>query len=287
MDPRQSLLLQRTQASYVQLAARARTQVGEFITDRWTGLATYQDADIAAFENSIIPVVLAGERRTAQLTNSYLSSMQNIAAGTNEPTRPMALEEVTGAALRGGVEPSTVYHRPAVTMYSALAKGQQFQSAASQALVRALGLANTDMQLAKTHTVAAQGQFTWYRRMLTGSENCSLCVIASTQRYYQGQLSPIHPGCDCYVQEENTQDPGQVIEPDLLEETHGAIQEFAGDSDRGARVIDGHGKSITLRDGSTKAADYTDLIITRTHSEYGPTLAWRSDKFTTAADLGL
>ncbi|TFD27513.1 hypothetical protein [Cryobacterium cryoconiti] len=288
MDQRQALLLSRTQASYVNLVAATRDQVGLFIANRWEGLGNYRDADFIAYENAVIPVVLSGERRVAQLTNSYLAGMQNIATGKNAAAPPLDIEAVTGAPLRQGVEPSTVYHRPAVTMYSALSKGTPFVTAAKQGLARARNLASTDLQLAKTHTVARQGRYAWYRRRLTGAENCALCVIASTQRYHQGDLQPIHPACDCYCQEENTQDPGQIIEPDLLDATHGAIASFTGTgSDRSARIIDGHGKSITLRDGSSKAADYTDLVVTRQHGEYGPVIGWRDDAFTSAADLGL
>ena len=67
---------------------------------------------------------------------------------------------------------------------------------------RLLSLVGTDMQLAArqqaSYTMQASGR-EFYRRVLTGAENCALCAIASTQRYSTADLMPIHPGCDCSV----------------------------------------------------------------------------------------
>ena len=105
-----------------------------------------------------------------------------------------------------------------------------------------------------------EGQF--YRRVLTGRENCALCVVASTQRYYRGDLLPIHPGCDCGVQ---PLPPGlavnQVIDEDLLEQVHQITADRLGVSDRGGRT-----------------PDYRKLLTVSEHGEYGPTLSWAQPK---------
>lgn len=93
---------------------------------------------------------------------------------------------------------------------------------------------------------------------------------------------PIHPGCDCGVETVDADfDPGQVLDEKLLTATQEQIEQFHGFSDPTARDL-GLGKTDAA---GRPLSDYTDLIISRPHGEYGPTLSWRSDKFTTAAGL--
>jgi hypothetical protein len=158
----------------------------------------------------------------------------------------------------------------------ALSQGATLTTAVTAGLTRARSLGATNLQLAKTHTVAKNRRDEWYRRTLTGSENCTLCVIASTQRYRRGNLMPIHPGCDCGVQsEESVSDPGWVINSDLLEQVHNTVAQEFGKTDRAAEIIDG------LNDRS----DFLDLIVTREHGELGPVLTWRDQHFRGDADV--
>ena len=152
-------------------------------------------------------------------------------------------------------------------MYTALAAGKPLPQAAAEGRLRLTQLIGGDMQLAKVHAsrqsmrgYPEEGQF--YRRVLTGRENCALCVVASTQRYYRGDLLPIHPGCDCGVQ---PLPPGlavnQVIDEDLLEQVHQITADRLGVSDRGGRT-----------------PDYRKLLTVSEHGEYGPTLSWAQPK---------
>src|SRR5690606_35578247 len=115
------------------------------------------------------------------------------------------------------------------------------------------------------------------------SENCALCVIASTQRYWLADLMPIHPGCDCGVDTlpADWNPDQQIIDSDLLESTHAIIDAKLGYTDRNAGDLlvgktDSEGRPLS---------DFPQLIVTRTHGEYGPTLAWRDEKFTSKADI--
>lgn len=285
MDQRTRLLLQATSSGHQQAVARIRSGVEKVITDRWLAMESWRGPEMDAWKNTIIPIVQAAERQVAQVTNAYLTSMSNIVDGTNEPARRLDLSQVTGEATRG-VDPAIVYSRPESTVNAALARGSSLSVAVSEGLKRALSLSMTDIQLAKTRTVARQGSGSWFRRTLNGPKNCAKCVIASTQRYHRGTLMPIHPGCDCGVQEEHTIDPGQVINRQLLEATHAAVKDFTGDFDPTTRYVylDG-AKPIPMRGNSTEALDYTDLIVIREHGEYGPTLTWRDDSFTAFDDL--
>jgi hypothetical protein len=55
-------------------------------------------------------------------------------------------------------------------------------------------------------------------------------------------------------------------------------------SERGARDA-GLEKVITSPTAGDKLADYTDLIVTRQHGEYGPTLSFRDQSFTRRRDI--
>lgn len=274
MPTQQDLLRRQTQASYQLLVGRVRTQLDAFVTAHWNGLEAWRDADIVRFENVILPAVLAGQRQVAQLTNAQLTLSRNIALGTNESPRSLDLEAVTGEAIRG-VDPTVVYQRPQKTLNFALSKGATLTSAVGQGLARLRNITATDLQMSKTRTVAYQGQASYFRRTLTGAENCALCVVASTQRYKRGNLQPIHGGCDCGCEEIYGEDPGQILDRVTLEQVHDAITEQFGNTDRAARYID----------GLNERSDYLDLIVVRDNSELGPTLAWRDHRFTGAAEL--
>lgn len=234
-------------------------------------------------------MALAAQRTTASLTATYLTLDAQAAGVRVEPQR-LNLSEVTGAALRG-VPPQEVYQRAGAAVYAALAAGKAFDIAVEAGAKRLGSLLTTDVQLARTRTAQQQGRGAFFTRVLTGRENCALCAIASTQRYYKGDLLPIHPGCDCGVQQHYGPDPGQIVDNERLEQVHDAVMREFGESDRGARRLPGnvHKTIEAMRENGTsrsRLADYTDLIVVSAHGEYGPTLRWRHHVFTGAAAIG-
>lgn len=275
MDQRQLLLLQRLRSSNITLTAQVRDAVAAFVLGRWNGMESWHDDDMVRFQNEILPVVLSGERRVADLTNSYLTASSNAADGSSFRTPPVAYADVTGAALRSGAEPSEVYMRPQMVLNYELSKGATVTAAVTAGGNRLKTLVETDMQLARTSTVSKYGKRPFYRRVLTGSENCALCVVASTQRYRKGSLMPIHGHCDCAV-EELFGAPDQVIDRPTLESLHAAIEAQFGGTDRGAKY---------LADGNNSYSDFLDLIVTRNDGETGPTLAWRDQHFRGPAEV--
>lgn len=252
--------------------AMIRDRLLVFAERYWLGMGSWRDADVTRFANALIPRLEAAQIQTANLTASYMAQLLE-----DDPAGLILLDQ-----LRGGVPAEEIYRRPAATMRTQLSRGASFPAALAASSSRLRSLITTDMQLANTHQARAamRGSRTGYfRRVLTGAEDCALCVIASTQRYSKEDLLPIHPGCDCEVA---PLAPGlasqQVIDEGLLERTHAEVSSHIGrESDRGARLA---GRSTD--DGFS---EYTDLIITREHGEYGPTLAWRDQNFTSAADL--
>lgn len=247
-----------------------RRRVERFASQSWAGLDSYRDADIDRLVDRIVPVVVGAEQRVAALTDTYLAALAT-ASGFRQRPGGVPMREVTGAAVRG-VDPDEVYRRPGVTVWTALSQGKPLTTAADEGLNRLLDLVRTDLQLTKTKTAQWRGSrddsVVGYRRVLTGAENCALCTIASTQRYHKGDLLPIHPGCDCDIAEiRGDVDPGQVIDPERLEQLHQDANDQLGQSDRGGR-----------------APDYRNIMV-RDHGEYGPTLTWRRNNFTGPGDI--
>lgn len=248
-------------------------RVAEYAAAVWRNLGDWRDDDIARFVAEVAPRVEAGKLTVAQATDAYIAAMID--------AEPVGVVDLSQS--RGGVPASTVYRRPAVDMRSALANGASFQDALEKGAKRLDDLVRTDLQLAHTHQARAsmtggailpgskrrrarrpRGAVEAFRRVPSGSENCALCLIASTQRYWVGDLMPIHPGCDCGVAPLGVGEHlSQVIDPELLEATHDQVELFAGMSDRGGRDV-----------------DYRRLIVASNHGEYGPTLRWKHQKFT-------
>ncbi|MET0716404.1 MAG: hypothetical protein ABWY57_15975 [Mycetocola sp.] len=261
---------------YNEAVHSVRERVEQFARTAWLTAGSWRDEDIDRLVRMIVPRVQAGQLRTAQLTSVYLASLETVRTGVRVAPAPVARDMVTSAR---GVPAADVYRRPAVTMYTALANGARVSDAIEAGVNRLTSLVGTDHQLAKTtqarESLSGRG-FTYTRRTLTGRENCAMCAIASTQRYHASELMPIHPGCDCGVDTvEAGADPGQVLEPERLELIHDAIDAEFGGSDRGARYLD----------GGNNRSDFLDLIVTHEHGEYGPTLAWREQHFTSASDI--
>ena len=240
-----------------------RQQITAFGQAYWDSLPHYRASAVEDMIQAITPRVTAGQLRIADLTRAYLAQCAR-ELGWKVVLPPIDQDEIRGAR---GVDPRVVYRRPAVDVYTALAAGKPLPQAAAEGRLRLTQLIGGDMQLAKVHAsrqsmrgYPEEGQF--YRRVLTGRENCALCVVASTQRYYRGDLLPIHPGCDCDVQ---PLPPGlavnQVIDEDLLEQVHQITADRLGVSDRGGRT-----------------PDYRKLLTVSEHGEYGPTLSWAQPK---------
>lgn len=255
--------LNRLAEAYDSQVHAIRQQITAFGQAYWDSLPHYRASAVEDMIEAVTPRVAAGQLRIADLTRAYLAQCAR-ELGWNVVLPPIDQAEIIGAR---GVDPRVVYRRPAVDVYTALAAGKPLPQAAAEGRLRLTQLIGGDMQLAKTHAsrqsmrgYPEEGQF--YRRVLTGRENCALCVVASTQRYYRGDLLPIHPGCDCGVQ---PLPPGlavnQVIDEDLLEQVHQVAADRLGVSDRGGRT-----------------PDYRKLLTVREHGEYGPTLSWAQPK---------
>lgn len=268
-------------AAYMTQVAAVRRRVLTFAVTLWGASSSLRDVDVDRLVARIVPVVQGGQLQVAGITNAYV---QRLAAVEGVTAATVGVDRADVVTYRG-TPPEDVYRRPAVETYSALAAGEAFTVARDKGLKRLQSIVKTDIQQSRNRqarSAYAETGFDFTVRVLSGAENCALCVIASTQRYRRSDLQPIHPGCDCGergVKGEDT--PEQVIDPDLLELTHRQIDAKLGGTDRGARDLS-RGKADSK---GRPISDFTDLIITREHGELGPTLAWRDEHFTSASDI--
>lgn len=237
---------------------KIRRTLQAFGSQMWASLPDYRDEAVEALAQALAPRVVAGQVRTAELTRAYLiECARELGLSTTVP--PIDRGAVTGMR---GVDPLEVYQRPGRTAWTALSRGKTLDQAVEAGGLRLLQLIGGDLQNAKRvqsrDTMRATGG-RYYRRVLSGRENCALCVIASTQRYYVADLMPIHPGCDCSVSPlPADMAMHQVIDEDTLEAAHRVVEERTGASDRGGRL-----------------PDYRKVVLQSEHGEYGPVISFK------------
>lgn len=229
---------------------RLRAIIAGLIADAWRRLPGYDEDDVDRFVELAVPMVLAAQRQSVALTEAF------IARSLKRQPLGVPPEELTGAAVRNGVEPEQVYRRPFVTVWTALQAGKRWEEAVAEGLHRATSTAATDVQLAMRGTLVAVGErddlVLGYRRVPDGKA-CAFCRLVAGQRYTTDQLMPIHNHCGCGV---------DVITP-------ANRGDFTGRPDRDL--------TVTGDDGTTAAV--------REHGELGPVLVNADHDFTSEADL--
>jgi hypothetical protein len=238
-------------------------------------LGAWRAAEARRFVEQAVPLLEGAQHQLAALTAVYVADQASRAVG--RVLAPPGIPDAAAVNLRNGVTAREVYQRPFRTVYTALSRGEPLPRAVELGSTRLAQIAEMDLQATYAHASRSAMQQlppdarpTGWRRVLVGPENCAMCVVASTQRYRIENLNPLHPACDCQVEPIYGPDPGRVIEPELLEAVHDAVQTLTGHANRGGR-----------------APDYRKLLVSCTaqHGELGTLLVRPSDKFTSAANL--
>lgn len=174
-------------ADYAAAVAELRRQLLGYSAEVWAEVEL-GDAGLERLVELLVPTVLAAQTQMGNFTSIYF--------GESTGTQPLLVGDAINQGR--GVDPETVYARPVITARTALSQGKSPQQALAIGGKRLQNIAGTDLQMAKVRqsqrSLAAGGK-QYYRRVLTGSENCAMCTIASTQRYKTNRLMPIHPGC--------------------------------------------------------------------------------------------
>ena len=237
----------------------------------FSALGSWRDEDVEKYLAQVTPVLKGAKKKAAESTIAFY---QSVAKVTGQPfNKPVILaSDLATKTLRNGVDSLSVYRRPFVSMRMSLAKGLSVTDSIKAGATRANQLAQTEVELARRQSGLrvrqANQNIVGYIRTLTGSENCALCYVASTQRYRKGDLMPIHPGCDCgEMPLYGTDDPGQIIDQQRLDATHENVLKRFGESDKSARSI-----------------DYRNIMVSN-HGEMGPTLTWKKHNSALLANL--
>lgn len=296
-------------ATYNSSATALRTALADAVVDRFDRLDSWRDDDADEFAAAAAPMVEGAQQAMAAMTDAYMAALLSDLLG--EDVLPVGVDlEVN---LRG-VDADEVYRRPFLQIWNDLAGGALLKAAIQAGRRRAEGLATTDLQLAKTHSsriilqtrenggqaagTRGRRRIVGYRRVLTGRENCAMCVLASTQRYHVKDLLPIHPACDCAVAPiVGRQDPGQTINSATVTEGAQAV----GTNSRGVDVFSGNQlvnlgelleplheeiqKRFGISDRGGRRIDYRKFLTVHEHGEIGPVLTVKGQHFTSASDL--
>lgn len=174
--------------------ARLRAIISRAVAAAWAGLPGYDEVDVDPFVAQAVPLVLAGQRQSAALTEAFLAR----ALGR----RPVGLDlnEVVGAAARNGTPPEQVYRRPFVTVWTALNTGVQWEQAVASGLARAASTAEMDVQLASRATYgsveAADNRIRGYRRV-ADADACTFCRQVNGAFVKSATAFALHNRCGC------------------------------------------------------------------------------------------
>lgn len=228
-----------------------RARLSRIVERQWDSLDDYRQDSIEAFARRVSGLVLGAQRDAARLEQAYLARLAAEVRGEREDPGRLDTDEVTGAAVRNGADPREVYARPGKEVWTALAAGAPLAVAASRGRHRAVSTAQTDVQLARTHTarrtLTQDPRVTGYRRVLSPLDNCDLCIAATAHTYGKGELMPLHDSCACDV-----------------------APIYGGAGDPSGALPE------PQRTGELAESD----LITRSHGETGPKLARRDHRFT-------
>lgn len=274
----------------------------DLIGQQWDTFAGLDDVAAAQFEAAAGVVIETAKAQTSTLAVAYMNANDRLGGFPASGLVPVVPE------IRNGVPVTEVYHRSIVEARARVANGATFDEAMASGRARAVSTARTDVSLANKGEMARGGQLRpWvvgYRRVLTG-RSCAFCATASTQRYKSADLLPLHPSCDCDVAEIfGTEDPGRVINGDLLDELKKAgAEDGRPDYWNGPYVVEGDG-SIRYRkvenllgpdgqplrtpDGAIRrqvSAGEKVRVEVVDHGELGPMLTDAKHATTTAPEL--
>lgn len=224
------------------------------------------------------PQRTAGSWSVAALTDAYVDSFLEAHGVT--PVGGIDPDDIV-AQVRPGVPDEDLAMRPLKQVRLALAEGSDLGGALRRGRQRLESIEATDIQqsfrIAYRDRIAQEPQIRSYRRVLHGSENCALCVVASAQRYRSSKLMPIHPGCDCGVEPlVGPTDRGPTIDRDRLDQVKQLLDEQGISYGDRAQLA-----NTKIRINLSSVDDLTEVP----HGELGPILAVKQHRNTDLGDL--
>jgi hypothetical protein len=195
----------------------------------WRDLGSYDKADLGRWLARVLPLVDAAQRQGVALTDAYLAR----ALGR----RPIGLDVklLTGAAVRNGAAPETVYRRPFIGLWADLKGGKPYDEAVAAGMARAAMTAATDVQLSQRAALgavqAADPQIVGYRREIDGGA-CPFCQALAGAFSRDGGAGSLHPGCGCsWTPVVGSVPPPEALPADVAVNEHGELGAVVGSPD--------------------------------------------------------
>lgn len=240
----------------------------------YAGKDFYSGAVAAEIANEASELTTTAAAITAGLAAQYVATVTSMVGD-----RPLPAPAVLLAPLRNGADMRRVYQRPLKLFRRQVAKGVEPAAAFEQAMRLVEVLTQTNNSLAARdafrqalNALGPEVGVTGYRRIvhpeLSETGACGLCIVASDQVYNVGDLMPMHNRCKCTVMP--------------------VIGAKGGDGDPGSSLNNLSLGSFYQAAGSTSGDDLKKVRVqVNDHGEYGPTLGYTGQKFTSWDDLGL
>lgn len=178
--------------AHIEAQRRLRQAVVRGVEGIWRGLPGYDRPNVDEWLSRVLPVVAAGQRQSALLTDAYLArSLERAPIGLN-------IERLS--TVRGDTSPAEAYERPFITLWSSLSSGVAFTEAKSAALARAASMARWDVQATMRATAGAvqeadDGIFGFER--VADASACAFCQEVDGAYVKSGDAMPLHNGCGC------------------------------------------------------------------------------------------
>jgi len=233
-------------AVYQHELKKTRTAVANAVKLHWHQLPDYRDSQVQPFVERVVPIIEAGQRRAITLTDAYISRKMGV--------QPIGLDlaALTGAAVRGGVDPLIVYARPFTTLWTSVAT-IGYAQALLKATNRLLSTTEMDVTLSARNASLAYAKETpsivgWQR--VADASCCDFCQMLDGVKVGAEDASPLHNNCGC------------TVEP---------LDASAGYSSE---------DFVSFAPGS----DFGDVLI-QEHGELGPVITNKDDNFTGPNDL--
>jgi hypothetical protein len=180
--------------AHIEAQARLRRIVASTVEQAWRRLPGYDRENLDEWTRTVVPMVMAGERASVNLTNAYLArALERQPLGINP-------DELIGSNLRDGIPPAEVYSRPFVTVWTALKEGKPYEDAVKAGLARAVGSVAIDIQMAMRSASDAIEQLDdgiyGYQRVADAGA-CTFCQTVDGAYVKSAAAMPLHNNCGC------------------------------------------------------------------------------------------
>jgi hypothetical protein len=230
---------------YQQELKKTRAAVAHALEAHWKALPDYRDEQIDPFLDKVIPIVHAGQRRAASLTDAYMSRMLK--------TAPLGLDlDAIIGNVRNGVDSRTVYQRPFVTMWAAIAT-IGIEAAIIKGMNRLTSTAEMDVAMTARDASKAfgtsSGRVAGFVRV-ADPDCCDFCQSIDGAYVRSDSAAPLHNRCGC------------TLEP------------IGSDSSAADNSFDAITSGMTWDDAEIQE-----------HGELGPVIVAKGDSFTGPTEL--